>query len=72
MSFICFFFVYIFYNVSFSLPATGRSIVTIRIGNMNNSIFVGNNQENLGLDGEIRNLQQLNELTEVMIFLYNL
>jgi hypothetical protein len=72
MSLICLFFVYIFYNVSFSLPATGRSIVTIRIGNMNNSIFVGNNQENLGLDGEIRNLQQLNELTEVMIFLYNL
>jgi hypothetical protein len=72
MSLICLFFVYIFYNVSFSLPATGHSIVTIRIGNMNNSIFVGNNQENLGLDGEIRNLQQLNELTEVMIFLYNL
>jgi hypothetical protein len=39
---------------------------------MNNSLFVGNDQENLGLDGEIRNLQQLNELTEVMILLYNM
>ncbi|KAK2409928.1 hypothetical protein P8452_71198 [Trifolium repens] len=47
-----------------SLPGTGRSIFTIRIGNMNNSLFVGNDQENLGLVGEIRNLQQLNELTE--------
>jgi hypothetical protein len=55
--------------VSFSLPTTGRSIVTIRIGNMDNAILVGNDQQNLGLDGELRNLQQLNELTEVLILL---
>ncbi|KAK2410307.1 hypothetical protein QL285_045678 [Trifolium repens] len=52
------------FNFKQSLPTTGRSIVTIRIGNMDNAILVGNDQQNLGLDGELRNLQQLNELTE--------
>jgi hypothetical protein len=50
------------------LPDPCRSIITIRIGNIDNSILVGNDQENLGLDGEIRELQQLNQLTEVLIF----
>ncbi|KAK2411276.1 hypothetical protein QL285_046569 [Trifolium repens] len=51
-------------NFKQSISSPVRSIVTIRIGNFDNSILVGNDQENLGLDGEIRNLQQLNELTQ--------
>ncbi|WJX29655.1 hypothetical protein P8452_18271 [Trifolium repens] len=47
-----------------SMPDTYRSIITIRIGNIDSPILVGNDQDNLGLDGEICRLQQLNELTE--------
>jgi hypothetical protein len=49
------------------MPDTYRSIITIRIGNIDSPILVGNDQDNLGLDGEICRLQQLNELTEVLI-----
>ncbi|KAK2360584.1 hypothetical protein QL285_085837 [Trifolium repens] len=47
-----------------SMPDTYRSIITIRIGNIDSPILVGNDQDNLGLDGEICRLQQLNELIE--------
>ncbi|KAK2423544.1 replication protein A 70 kDa DNA-binding subunit B [Trifolium repens] len=47
-----------------SIPDPCPSIITIRIGNIDNPILVGNDQENLGLDGEIRTLQQLNQLSE--------
>ncbi|WJX71841.1 hypothetical protein P8452_55790 [Trifolium repens] len=47
-----------------SMPDPCRSIITIRIGNIDNPILVGNDQENLGLDGKIRKLQQINQLTE--------
>jgi hypothetical protein len=48
------------------MPDPCRSIITIRIGNIDNPILVGNDQENLGLDGKIRKLQQINQLTEVL------
>jgi hypothetical protein len=67
------------YSFSFScygqsMPDPCRSIITIRIGNIDNPILVGNDHENLGLDGEIRTLQQLNQLSEVLIlnFKFNL
>ncbi|KAK2406773.1 hypothetical protein QL285_042463 [Trifolium repens] len=47
-----------------SMPDPCRSIITVRIGNIDNPILVGNDHENLGLDGEIRTLQQLNQLSE--------
>ncbi|WJX21408.1 hypothetical protein P8452_10850 [Trifolium repens] len=46
------------------MPDPCRSIITIRIGNIDNPILVGNDQENLGLDGKFRKLQQINQLTE--------
>jgi hypothetical protein len=57
-----------------SIPDPCRSIITIRIGNIDNPILVGNDQENLGLDGEIRTLKKLNQLSEVLIltFKFNL
>ncbi|WJX45162.1 hypothetical protein P8452_32062 [Trifolium repens] len=46
------------------IPDPCQSIITIRIGNTDNPILVGNDQENHGFDGEIRTLQQINQLSE--------